>query len=679
MRILIADDDRMLHTMLSPCLQNWGYEVVHAFDGEETIGLLKSDTSIELVLLDWVMPGLDGPTICRTLRKNFQDKSTYILMMTGKDGEEDVRAAVASGADDYLIKPLDLKQLSVRLTVAHRFMKTRRELQNLNDELDYQIQERTKELVVAERIAQNATRRKSEFLANMSHEIRTPLNGIISLASLMLDSELDQQQRDDMVNLLECGQSLKAIIGDILDFSKIEAGKLTIAKAPFQLGKTVRRTVRNLDVQIKGKAQEVICDILPDVPERVIGDSLRVEQVLTNLIGNAIKFTPENGGIYVGVEVQEIHGDDVIVLYRVADTGIGIPEEKQQHVFNAFTQADGSITRRYGGTGLGLTICASLVRMMGGRIWFESEPGVGTTFYFTTRLGLQESELSSIQQHRAATNPRSSLHVLVVEDNKLNSDTMRRLLEKYGYSITLAQSAEEGLRCLEEYDVDVVLSDLQMPDQDGISFAKSIRVSQKGYSKVPLIAVTASASVFEKHKCAQAGFDGFFMKPLDYMKLSYHIEQLSLSYRETSDIPHRQSSMLESGTRPAVSEPLVKLNRVRILLAEDDPVNSNTIARTLARHGCEVTAVENGKEAVEIFLNQSFDLVLTDLTMPVMDGFEAARLIRQKDQKVPIVLLTALAITEKQDEAYRCGMNGFITKPIDYEDLLHTIQELTEA
>lgn len=661
--VLIVDDRPENLLTLEGILESEALNILKANSGNEALSIML-EHNIALVLMDVQMPGMDGFEVAEIMRSSERTKYIPIIFVTAISKQrQHIFKGYESGAVDYLYKPLDLEILQSKIKAFIDFFQHKNALEETTRKLEKTVEELNK----AKKIAEEATNAKSTFLATMSHEIRTPLNGIIGLAELgMMDDAINETQRERLLDIRNSGESLLEIINEILDISKIEADKLELEEIEFSIREVIEKIVNLLSVKVFQEKLEFVCDISPKLPDVLVGDPLRLRQILINLLSNAVKFT-EEGTVSIHVNLLEHIEEQVSIEFSIEDTGIGIPKEKLSRLFQSYTQVESSTTRTHGGTGLGLTISQRLVNLMGGVIRVESVMGEGSRFYF--KLNMVCGEQKQAPWKISLNKPNKDFNVLLIDDHPKSSAVIAEILETWGFRHKAVNDCPNCIDLLEKESFDLILIDYYMKSMNGVDVAEQIKQKLAGKKLPEIVLLAPSKGNIDVLKLKKGKKYEFLTKPLLQNDLKKFLTQ-RFGVAENVAIQQITEENKESDS----------VRRLNILLAEDQIINRKIVIQLLEKKGWNVKAVENGRLAFELASSQRFDIILMDVQMPEMDGYDATRNIRiaekDKNYHTPIVAMTAHAMKGDREKCLEAGMDYYITKPVNPNELYETIEKL---
>jgi len=675
-KILIVDDETSLCKVIEGFLSRKNYLADIAYNANDALRKLE-EQHFDLVISDIVMPDMDGISLMKKVIADRPDIS--FIIMTAYSEDYAYTDIINAGASDYVTKPFEMRELWARIERIDREKRTYIDLKSANTRL-------TEALGLASQLAekaQKASEAKSEFLAHMSHEIRTPLNGVIGFTEILFDTSLSLEQNEYVGIIRQCGETLLSLINDILDFTKMDAGLMELENIDFDpelLGYDVCDMIRP---RLTGKKIELICCIDDTVPSMVCGDPHRFRQVLLNIMGNAAKFT-ETGQIEIRLSAVNEDEFNVMLFTSIADTGIGIPDDLAEGIFEPFKQVSSGTTRKYGGTGLGLSICRKIAGMMHGHVWYEKSSAGGSVFNFSSRVGAVREIHSPKPIQLNIKNKR----VLVVDDNQTLLELINNQLTKAEMRVTCLSKGDSVLPVLETSisdPFDICVLDSEMPGLSGLEIAKAIRISSAPFSDTPLL-VLSTPIPGAATESENAGFNGFLTKPVKRTNLLQMLSKL-ITKSKGEDESTRIVTKTKILTRHSISEDIKR--NITVLLGEDNPVNRRLTSTVLQKAGYHVISAGDGKTLFEIFTSNpsEFDIILMDFKMPVMNGIESVKSIRFWEKtvssmgngvtikQVPIIMLTASIMKEDETACYDAGANDYLIKPVKREKLYEMIKK----
>jgi two-component system sensor histidine kinase/response regulator len=661
--ILVVDDRPEKLIAVKVILESLGENVVTATSGREALRqLLQVDFAV--ILLDVNMPGMDGFETAALIRQRHRSEDTPIIFITAFHDETHASAGYSLGAVDYILAPVVPEVLRAKVAVfVDLFRKTELIKRQAEDRIAL-VHEQAARLA-----AEKASRAKSEFLANISHELRTPMNAIIGMTHLALDETLSPVVRDYLETSAAAANNLLQLLNEILDFSRIEAGKFSLDVSSFSLSTLLRECTKTMAVRAYSKGLELAYEVRSELPDLLEGDSQRLRQILFNLIGNAIKFTP-NGEVLLLVREESRADDQITLLFEVSDTGIGISPEDQERIFAPFAQADTSTTREYGGTGLGLAISSDLVRMMGGRLWVQSVPGKGSVFSFTAQFNF----LKSVCPESAVQGQESlqELPVLIIDDNHTSARILESMLKKHGLKPQVALDHQSAMRLLSEAlgrgkAFPVVILDAMLLGANGLPLSQTITAQPQLAGSIVCMLSSVDRQTYAE-RFAPCQFAAYLQKPVS------ESDVLSAVREALGSLAPQNLELVASPTHTAPSSS----RTLRVLLAEDTLANQKLVRAILEKRGHAVGVVHNGSEALEVLKQRDYDVILMDVQMPVMDGLQAAAAIRGLSKlsqaQIPIIAMTAHTMPGDKERCLAAGMDAYLSKPINSQKLIDMLE-----
>ncbi len=667
--ILIVDDHPENLLALESILESPDLNILKASSGNEALGIML-DYEVSLVLLDVQMPGMDGFETAELMRSNEHTKNIPIIFVTAISKQrKHIFKGYESGAVDYLYKPLDLEILKSKVNAFIEFFKHKKELELTTEKLKKTV----KALNEAKRYAEQSTKSKSLYLANMSHEIRTPLNGIIGIAELgLMDAELTELQKERLQDIKTSGETLLEIINGILDISKIEANMLEIEEAEFSLRNMIERVFAIISLKALNNGNELICNLQNDIPDILIGDSLRIRQILVNLLSNANKFT-KNGTITLTVRQEDLIEEQIRLFFSVKDTGIGIPPDKINSLFDTYTQAHKSTTREFGGTGLGLYISQSLTKLMGGRIKIKSVLNKGSEFYFTLNLltGKQKEDLSKIKLPAG----KNKVNALIIESHKQAAGILSGLLSYWKIDNKIVDSIEKAEEISKKQHFDFIFLTIHPTENNIDSLSSSINLLKQKSDGLYLLSEIKSSTWVEQIR--KRSNSNLIVKPVSQNVLKREIENSLNGLKTKTPVTATSKPAKKPDT---AKQPDDNISGLNVLVAEDQIINMKIVVQLLQRKNFKIIQTKTGKEALEIYKKQydKIDIILMDVQMPEMDGIDATKRIREfelETQKhTPVIAMTAHAMKGDKEQFLSIGMDDYISKPIHPQLLYETIK-----